>query len=394
MPRKNVVILGSTGSIGVNALDVVNRNRDEFNVVGLAANKNIDLMLSQIRRFKPRAVAMGDTPAAEALKRKLKTVRNAPAVWNHDDGTERLARMKESNFVLCGMVGAKGLLPLVAALKAGKTVGLANKEALIIAGQTILNLSKKHNATLIPVDSEHSAIYQCLKGHSDGEVSRLILTASGGPFYRFDGDLDRITVDMALNHPTWKMGAKITVDSATLMNKGLEAIEAHFLFDVPMEKIGIVIHPQSIVHSLVEYDDGAMLAQLSHPDMRLPIQYAMTYPRRMKTPIKTLELSKVGQLTFAEPDFSRFPCLKLALDAGRRGGTAPTALSSSNEEAVWAFINGDITFMTIPRVVAAVLKKHKVRNNPTLDDVLDVDRWARKEARELIAKNLKRTVPK
>ncbi len=387
--KKNIVILGSTGSIGVNALDVVRRYSGDFQVVGLAANKNVRLILDQIKEFKPKAVAMSDTPSAEELKRAIASWKKRPEVWNHSDasgvdGVERLAKMKESSFVLCGMVGARGLAPLVAALKSGKTVGLANKEALIVAGETILNLSKKHGAPLIPVDSEHSAIYQCLRGHEGVEVSRIILTASGGPFYRSTQDLDTITVEQALKHPTWKMGAKITVDSATLMNKGLEAIEAHFLFGVPMEKISIVIHPQSIVHSLVEFADGAMLAQLSHPDMRLPIQYALTHPKRMISALKSLELDQVGRLDFAKPDFSKFPCLQLALDAGKKGGTAPTALSSSNEEAVKSFIEGKLSFMSIPKVVAGVLKKHKVRNNPSLDDVFEVDAWAREEAQKII----------
>jgi 1-deoxy-D-xylulose-5-phosphate reductoisomerase len=381
---KNIVILGSTGSIGVNALDVVRRHKDKFRVVGLAANSNVALMRQQIREFKPLAVAMNDTPAAAALTTSLKSLKNRPLVWNHNDGAERLARLPQASTVICGMVGAQGLLPLVAALKAGKTVGLANKEALIVAGSVILALAKEHKATLIPVDSEHSAIFQCLQGHKDVEVSKLILTASGGPFYRYGRDLNTITVKQALNHPTWKMGNKITVDSATLMNKGLEAIEAHFLFDMPMEKIDIVIHPQSIVHSLVEYADGAMLAQLSHPDMRIPIQYALTHPQRAQTPVRRLDLAQVRELTFAKPDFSRFPCLKLALNAGRVGGTAPAILSSSNEEAVQAFLKGRLSFMQIPRVVAAVLKKHVVKANPTLQDVLSVDLSARRMAREWI----------
>ena len=384
MKRKNIVILGSTGSIGVNALDVVRNNAKDFQVVGLAANTNVKLILEQIREFKPKVVAMDDTPSANELKRAVSTMRQRPIIWNHNGGVERLAELKESSFVLCGIVGGRGLSPLVAALKSGKTVGLANKEALIIAGETILALSKKHKAPLIPIDSEHSAIYQCLRGHEGVEVSRIILTASGGPFYRSTGDLDKISVEQALAHPTWKMGAKITVDSATLMNKGLEAIEAHFLFGIPMEKISIVIHPQSIVHSLVEFADGAMLAQLSHPDMRIPIQYALTHPKRIPSSVKRLELDAVGRLDFAKPDFSRFPCLQLALNAGRTGGTAPTALSSSNEVAVRAFIDKQISFMSIPKVVSAVLKKHKVRNKPTLNDVLEVDAWAREEAHKFI----------
>ena len=377
---KKIVILGSTGSIGVNALDVVRRYRRDYKVVGLAANSNVDLLASQIAEFQPEAVALGDEKSAEKLTRAISGLRRKPQIWTGDDGIVRLARHPRASFVLCGMVGSRGLLPLVAALEGGKTVGLANKESLVVAGDVIISLAKKHKATIVPVDSEHSAIYQCLQGHRSSEVSRIILTASGGPFYRHDGDLDGISVEQALRHPTWKMGAKITVDSATLMNKGLEAIEAHYLFGVPMEKISIVIHPQSIVHSLVEYADGAMLGQLSHPDMRLPIQYALTHPARAVTAVKPLKLEDVGRLDFAAPDFSRFPCLKLALDAGKRGGSAPAALSASNEVAVKAFIDGRITFTGIPTVVRRVMAQHKVRNKPTLADVLEVDRWARERA--------------
>lgn len=382
--RRNIVILGSTGSIGTNALDVARRMKDRFRIVGLAANRSVDAMMKQIREFKPDAVAVDHTPSADALRARLARGKSRPRLFNHADGLERLAAHPRADFVLCGIVGARGLLPLVAALKAGKTVGLANKEALIVAGEIIMGLSRRHNAPIIPVDSEHSAIFQCLKGQNHGDIRRLILTASGGPFYRHKGDLDAITVDQALNHPTWKMGAKITVDSATLMNKGLEAIEAHHLFGVPMSKISIVIHPQSIVHSLVEFEDGALLAQLSHPDMRLPIQYALTYPDRARTPIRRLEMKDVGALEFAQPDFSRFPCLKLALDAGNKGGTAPTALSSANEAAVRAFIARRISFMSIPKVVAAVVRRHAYKKRPALDDVLKIDRWARDEAERLI----------
>jgi len=386
MRKRNVVILGSTGSIGVNSLDVIRRLKNSFRVIGLGANKNVSRISKQIKKFSPKAVALDNSSAAKVLKLSLKKLKNKPVVWNHSGGLEKLAKMKGADFVMCGVVGARGLLPLIEALKSGKTVGLANKEALIVAGEIVMRLSRKHKAPVIPVDSEHSAIFQCLKGHDQGEVKRLILTASGGPFYRTKKKLDSITIDEALNHPTWKMGKKITIDSATLMNKGLEAIEAHHLFQIPMEKISIVIHPQSIVHSLVEFEDGALLAQLSHPDMRLPIQYALTYPRRFPTPIKKLSLEKVGQLEFSQPDFSRFPCLRLALQAGRRGGTAPVALSSSNEEAVKAFIQRKISFMSIPKIVEHVVKKHRFRSHPSLKDVLNMDSWSRQEADRMINK--------
>jgi 1-deoxy-D-xylulose-5-phosphate reductoisomerase len=384
MARKKVVVLGSTGSIGVNTLDVVRRNPSAYQVLGLAANRNVRLILDQIKEFSPQMVAIDDTPAAAELKKALSGVKNAPQILNHAEGLEKLAAHKNADVVISGVVGARGLLPLVAALKAGKNVGLANKEALVVAGPIIMALAKKHKARIIPVDSEHSAIFQCLQGHKSSEVSRILLTASGGPFYRDTRDLDSITVEEALNHPTWKMGAKITVDSATLMNKGLEAIEAHHLFGVPMKKIEILIHPQSIVHSLVEFEDGASLAQLSHPDMRIPIQYALTYPSRNQTPTKKLNLEEVGRLDFAKPDFSRFPALKLALEAGIRGGTAPAVLSASNEVAVRAFLEKKISFMAIPRVVAAVLTAHKFNAAPRLAEVVAIDQWARKEAADII----------
>jgi 1-deoxy-D-xylulose-5-phosphate reductoisomerase len=386
MIKKNVVILGSTGSIGVNALDVVRKYKSDFNVLGLGANRSIEKILGQIKEFSPRYVAINDTPSADLLRNKFKTLKRPPTLWNHGNGMENLAAHPDADYVLCGMVGSAGLLPLIAAIKAGKTIGLANKEALVVAGSLIQKLIAKHKATLIPVDSEHSAIYQCIKGHATNEIDRIILTASGGPFYRTKKDLKNITVEEALNHPTWKMGAKITVDSATLMNKGLEAIEAHFLFNIPMEKIQIVIHPQSIVHSLVEFSDGALLAQLSHPDMRLPIQYALTYPNRRPTALRRLELEDVQRLDFSKPDFSRFPCLGLALQAGRLGGTAPTVLSSSNEIAVGAFLEKKIFFTDIAKVVAFVLSQHKNHKNPSLNDILLADVWARENATHYIKK--------
>lgn len=384
MKKRNVVILGSTGSIGVNALDVVRQHPQSFRVLGLAANRNVAKLISQIKEFKPKTVALDHTPSAEKLKQAIRSWKIKPIVLNHEVGLDQLASNKEADLVLCGMVGGRGLSPLISAIKAGKMVGLANKEALISAGPLIRSLAIKHKASIIPVDSEHSAMFQCIQGHPNHKINRIILTASGGPFYKFDGELKNITVDQALNHPTWKMGNKITVDSATLMNKGLEAIEAHYLFGVSIDQIKIVIHPQSIIHSMVEFDDGASLAQLSHPDMRIPIQYAMTYPERIHTSVKKLDLEDVGQLTFAKPDFSRFPCLKLALDAGRKGGTAPVALSASNEVAVHAFIAGRIRFTEIPNVVNHALVRHTFKSKPTMSDVFETDTWARSEAENLI----------
>lgn len=390
MKARNLVILGSTGSIGVSALDVVRRHKKKLRVLGLAAHQNVDLMLKQIREFRPKVVALHDSGSSGRLERIVSGWRKKPLVLNHGQGVQRMASLQEADVVLCSMVGGQGLLPLVAALKAGKTVCLANKEPLVIAGSILMKLSKKYKAPIVPVDSEHSAIFQILNGENHGDIRRLILTASGGPFYRSTKDLDTITVDEALRHPTWKMGKKITIDSATLMNKGLEAIEAHHLFGVPMDRISIVIHPQSIVHSLVEFKDGAMLAQLSHPDMRLPIQYALMHPARMKTPVRPLVLEEIKTLDFADPDFSRFPCLKLALWAGRRGGTAPAVLSASNEEAVRAFISRRITFMSIPRIISQVLKKQQIIHDPSLNDILGADAWAREEARRVIERSEKK----
>jgi 1-deoxy-D-xylulose-5-phosphate reductoisomerase len=305
-------------------------------------------------------------------------------------GLERLAALPRAELVLSAVVGAVGLTPLVAALRAGKKVALANKEALIVAGDFLMETARRHGAEILPVDSEHSAIFQCLGGRTGPEagrgVRRILLTASGGAFYKRRGSLDGVTVRDALAHPTWKMGRKITVDSATLTNKGLEAIEAHYLFGVPLERIRILIHPQSIVHSLVEFDDGALLAQLSHPDMRLPIQYALTHPARRPTPVRPLELEEIRSLEFYPPDFRRFPCLRLALGAGRKGGAWPAVFNGANEAAVGAFLDGRLTFTGIPRVIRSVLAARS--KNPGgatgLSAILEADRWAREKAGAVI----------
>jgi 1-deoxy-D-xylulose-5-phosphate reductoisomerase len=388
---KRISILGSTGSIGVNALDVVRRlnngngNNSPFRIFGLSAQRNVEAIKTQIKEFKPGAVVVSDNGAAENLKTWAR--RNQPKlkVWQGPEGLERLASEKV-DLLLSSVVGSVGLLPLLAAVKAGRTVALANKEALIVAGELITSEAKKSGAELIPVDSEHSAIFQCIQSTPRKQIKKLILTASGGAFYRRQGELDKVTVKEALNHPTWKMGNKITIDCATLMNKGLEAIEAHHLFGIPMEDIDIVVHPQSIIHSLVEFSDGAMLAQLSHPDMRLPIQYALTYPDRLPTPLKTLNLADVQKLEFYKPDFHRFPCLSLALSAGKRGGTWPAVLNGANEVAVRSFIEEKISFLDIPRIIRLVLAAYrpgKGADIATLDRILEADRWAREKASAL-----------
>jgi 1-deoxy-D-xylulose-5-phosphate reductoisomerase len=300
------------------------------------------------------------------------------------DGLIEMAQWPSANFVLSAVVGAVGLTPLLKALRSGRTVALANKEALIMAGELVMAEAKRWKATLLPVDSEHSAIFQCLQSASAKEVRRLILTASGGPFYRFKGDFAKVTVAQALAHPTWKMGKKITIDSATLMNKGIETIEAAILFGLPIEQVDIVIHPQSIVHSLVDFVDGAMLAQLSWPDMCLPIQYALTYPVRYPGRLPTLDLVKAKSLEFYTPDFRRFPCLTLAREAAKKGGSWPTVLNAADEVAVHAFLDGKIRFSDIAKIVEKTLGKHKETGRLTLENVLAADQWARRSAKEFV----------
>jgi 1-deoxy-D-xylulose-5-phosphate reductoisomerase len=399
---KNIVVLGSTGSIGVNTLDLVRRMDKRagqkgaaFRIWGLSAHANLERLKEQIIAVHPKYVAVTHPETAVRLKHWAK--RRAPRliITEGADGMKLLVQNREVDLVVSGIVGSAGLLPLIHALKAGKKVALANKEALIVAGDLVMRTARKYGATIIPVDSEHSAIFQCLhSGRPLAEVRRLILTASGGAFYRRAGSLDRVTPREALDHPTWKMGKKITVDCATLTNKGLEAIEAHHLFGVPMDKIEVVVHPQSIVHSLVEFADGAMLAQLSHPDMRLPIQYALTHPGRLPTPIKTLELAQVGKLEFLKPDFGRFPCLAMAFAAGRAGGLWPAVFSGANEVAVAGFLSGKTTFLGIARLlkqVMAAFKTSAIRKDlrqvsaekneaSALEAVLAADAWARQKA--------------
>lgn len=347
---KRLTILGSTGSIGVNALDVVRRlNRatpGAFRVRGLSAHGNVERLKQQVLAFRPDDVVLGDAGSAAHFTDWARARRLRLHVRYGVAGLEALAARPGTDLVLSAVVGAVGLTPLLAALRAGVDVALANKEALIVAGELLMATARRSGARLLPVDSEHSAMFQCLGGQTGASagVRRLILTASGGAFYRRKGSLRNVSVEEALAHPTWKMGKKITVDSATLTNKGLEAIEAHHLFGVPLDRIHIVIHPQSIVHSLVEFDDGSLLAQLSHPDMRLPIQYALTFPARRPTPVRPLALEEIRRLDFAVPDFRRFPCLSLALESGRRGGLRPAVFNAANETAVNAFLEGACAF--------------------------------------------------
>ncbi len=382
---KGIVVLGSTGSIGINALEVIKSLGPDYQVVGLSAQKNIQLLEEQIKQFHPRVVAVMDEEATERLRAKSKELR--VKVLQGTEGLKELAVLPEANFVVFAVVGAIGLIPLLNAVRAGKTIALANKETLVIAGEIILQEAKKKQVKILPLDSEHSAIFQCLHKERHNEVRKVILTASGGPFYGYSlNKLRKVTVQQALRHPQWKMGEKITIDSATLMNKGLETIEAHHLFNLPYEKIDILIHPESMVHSLVEFIDGTLRAQISFPDMRYPIQYALTYPRRVNTHLPSLDWDKVRRLNFFLPKRKKFPCLDLAIEAGKKGGTYPAVLNAANEIAVDSFLKKRISFLQIGEIVEKVLEKHKSIKNPNLEDILAFDSWARRKTEELVSK--------
>ena len=381
---KRIVILGSTGSIGRNALWVAERFPDRFQVVGLGAGRNIDLLADQVQRFRPRAVAVLTAELAGDLRRRLPPGTEVLAGLS---GYQQVAALPESQLVLSAMVGAAGLMPTLAALHAGKDVALANKETLVMAGDLVTTEVRRLQVSLLPVDSEHSAIFQALTGHRRQDLKRIVLTASGGPFLHAGlEELQRVTPAQALAHPNWRMGPKVTIDSATLMNKGLEVIEARWLFDLDLSQIGVAIHPQSIVHSLVEYVDGSVIAQLGIPDMRVPIAYALSYPERLPLDLPPLDLLAVQTLTFLEPDRARFPCLGLAFAALEAGGTMPAVLNAANEVAVEAFLAGRIPFLAIGEVVEEAMERH--RSSPAVDVevVLSADRWAREEARRITAR--------
>lgn len=384
-PERRIVILGSTGSIGVNTLGVTETLGASCKVVGLSAYGNIMRLLEQVKQYQPEVVSVWEeSDAAKIRAMGIKVRGKSLVVLSGIEGLIELARWPSANFVLSAVVGAIGLRPLLTAIRAGKMVALANKEALIMAGELVMAEAKRWKATILPVDSEHSAVFQCLQGSSSREVKRLILTASGGPFYRYKGDLSKVSVAEALDHPTWKMGKKITIDSATLMNKGIETLEAAILFRLPIEQVDILIHPQSIVHSLVDYVDGAMIAQLSWPDMCLPIQYVLTYPARFPGRLPSLDLAKAKTLEFYEPDFHRFPCLTLAREASRKGGFFPTVLNAANETAVHAFLGGTIRFTDIAKIVEKTLGKHRESGRMSLESILEIDAWARRSAKEFL----------
>lgn len=372
---KKVFILGSSGSIGVNCLNVIRNFRDDFEVTGLTVNSNTDLLLEQIKEFHPKIVAVKDETAAKKLAGKIP---EDCVLLSGEEGLLKAAAETDYDIFMGAMVGFAGLTPTIEAVKRGKRIALANKETLVVAGELVTDFCRANNSEIIPVDSEHSAIYQCLIGENLNEIEKIILTASGGPFLNKDKSFfENATVDEALKHPNWKMGNKITIDSATLMNKGLEVIEAHWLFGLPVDKIEVVIHPQSIIHSFVQFVDGSIKAQLGLPDMKLPIQYALTFPERLQNEYVRTNLASIGSLTFFEPDLNKFECLKLAFEALNEGGTAPCILNAANEIAVSKFLNKEIKFSHIPLLINKALDKVEKCFSPDLGTIFECDRQTR-----------------
>ena len=381
---KKVILLGSSGSIGESTCKVARALPEKMKLVGLGVAKSTDRMLEQAKEFGVKALAVSDPQAAEKVKPRL------PEGTQFYPGAEGLARMveeTEADMVLVAIVGTAGLAPALAALRSGKDLAVASKEILVLAGSAVMAEAKKRKKQVLPVDSEHNAIFQCLVGANEKEVRKVILTASGGPFRQSSAQaMEKVTLAQALKHPTWSMGQKITIDSATMFNKGLEMIEAHWLFGLPMRQVDVVVHPQSIVHSLVEFIDGSVLAQLSVTDMCFPIQYAVTYPERMPSGLPPLDLAKLGTLSFEQPDEKRFPALRLAREAGEQGGTLPGVLNAANEVAVEAFLAERISFPRIWGMVEEVMKKHRTEKEPSLEAIIDADRWARGEAKSRLEK--------
>ena len=382
MKSKNIVILGSTGSIGVNTLKVVERFSNKFNVVGLTAYNNFKLLEKQIQKFQPKYVAASEK-GRDYLKKNInvKTIK----ILNVEKDLAELVALKKVDLVIIAMRGSAALVPFLSALKAGKTVAPANKEALVVAGDIIMRTAKKYEAKIVPIDSEQSAIFQCLDGNNRKELNKVYLTASGGSLLNTpQSEFKNISVQKILAHPRWKMGKKITVDSAMLMNKGFEIIEAMHLFNLDVNDIEVVVHPEAIIHSMVEFKDGSIIAQLGITDMRLPIQYAMTYPERWQTGLKSMNFFQLQKLTFQKPNMKKFPSLALAIYAGKQGGTLPSVLNAADEEAVEAFLNHKINFLSIHKIVEKIVKTHTIVKNPKLQSILDADQWAREEARKAI----------
>ena len=379
---KKVVLLGSTGSIGTSACKVVEDLPNDLELIGLAAGRNVNLLREQVTQFNPQMVSVTDHAAAKEFANEFN---GTPNVQYGDEGLVALATLPEADIVLIAIVGTAGLQPALAAIRAGKDIAVASKEILVMAGETVMAEARKHGVKVLAVDSEHSAIFQCLDGKPVDSIRQIWLTASGGPFREKPADeFADITVEQALKHPSWEMGRKITIDSSTLFNKGLEMIEARWLFDIEMPRVKVVVHPQSVIHSMVEFIDGSMLAQLSTPDMCLPIQYALTYPARAASDRVQTSLAEIGRLDFEEPDVERFPALDLARRAGEEGGTLPAVLNAANEVAVEAFCERQLGYMSITESVAAVMDAHEIVAQPSLEEILEADSWARNATQNVI----------
>ena len=380
MMRKKIVILGSTGSIGQQTLEVIRKYSNEFEVVGLSGWENTNILKGQISLFRPKVAVVKNEYIARTLKKDLNNSSDIKLLWG-TEGLIEISTLDEADIIVVAITGIASLIPTFEAVKKGKRIALASKEAMVVAGEILVNEARLRNAKILPIDSEHSAILQCLKNEPKDCVEKIILTASGGALYDFtETALKNVSIEDALNHPTWKMGKKVTIDSATLINKGLEVIEARWFFNIPTNKIEIVIHPQSYIHSMVQFIDGSILAQLSNHDMRIAIQYALFFPNRTVNNFSRLELTKIGQLTFKKPNFNKFPCIKLAYQALEIGGTMPAVLNGANEIAVNAFLNSQISLSTIPLVIQYTMKEHKPKYNLNISDVLDADCWAREKA--------------
>ncbi|XEC97143.1 1-deoxy-D-xylulose-5-phosphate reductoisomerase [Paenibacillus tarimensis] len=380
---KKISVLGSTGSIGTQTLDVIAHDPQQYKVVALAAGANVNLLVEQALRFRPQTVCLATKEAADEAAKRL------PAgikVLYGEEGLIAAAAENDADCVVTALVGSRGLRSTMAAIDAGKTIGLANKETLVTAGHLVMNRAREQGVPIIPIDSEHSAIFQCLNGERHEDIQHIVLTASGGSFRdKTRDELEGVTVEQALSHPNWSMGAKITIDSATMVNKGLEVIEAHWLFGIDYDRIEVLIHPESIIHSYVEFIDNSVIAQMGWPDMRVPIQYALTYPHRRPTPTKPFRLSEAGKLHFREMDYDRYPCLRLAFECGKTGGSAPAVFNAANEVAVARFLNGEITFLDIERIVERVLERHRPVPLPDLQSIEETDAWARAEAAVILS---------
>lgn len=381
---KNLSILGSTGSIGCNALEIVEMFPDRFSVKALTAKNNTTLLASQVERFSPEIVVVFDETRALELKSMLSSKTGVEIIYG-EDGYRAAATLDSVEMVVSAVVGAAGLMPTLAAIEAGKNVALANKETLVMAGEIVVNRAALNSVKILPIDSEHSAIFQCIAGNRRQDLVEILLTASGGPFLnRPENEFVKIKPQDALNHPTWRMGKKVSVDSATLMNKGLEVMEAKCLFGVPHDMIKVLIHPQSVIHSMVSFKDGAVMAQMGIPDMKGAIAYALSYPERLALKQPSPDFTRIGALTFEKPDLEKFPCLDLAYRACETGETLPAVLNAANEVAVRAFLKRRVSFVKIPEVIRETMERHNVVPDPALDDILEADRWAREQARNLI----------